>query len=222
MRRIFILSPANTGGERANLIFNPTARFDLARRLRHESVPLWEVFSFLSGLYFRGKYTYANRFAHPPRCLPGTYVITSNRGLLPAEVEVDLEQVRDFAQVPIDPSEPRYTEPMERDSQLLAEAVGSDCQAVLLGSIGTKKYAEILLPHFGPRLFFPSAFVGRGDMSRGGLLLRSVAEGRELEYVAVQNAVRTGKRPKRLSPRRWGFAVMEGRTVVKSGARGGA
>jgi len=41
-------------------------------------------------------------------------------------------------------------------------------------------------------------FVGRGDMSRGGLLLRSVRYEVELDYVPVAGAVRHGPRPPRL------------------------
>jgi hypothetical protein len=51
---------------------------------------------------------------------------------------------------------------------------------------------------FGRRLVFPSTFVGRGDMSRGGLLLRHARDGRELEYEPVVGAVRHGKRPPKL------------------------
>ena len=59
---------------------------------------------------------------------------------------------------------------------------------------------DVLLDAFGERLVFPIAFVGRGDMSRGGLLLRHAREGRELEYVPVRGAVRHGQRPPKLEP----------------------
>jgi hypothetical protein len=77
VQRIFILSPAKTAGQRASMLFSPQARFPLASRLREEGLPLWELFSFLSGLYFRGKYAYAKAFARPPKHLPGVLVITS-------------------------------------------------------------------------------------------------------------------------------------------------
>ena len=65
-RRVFLLSPANCGGERAQLLFSPGANFDLARRLRTRGgASLGEVMSFVSGLYFRGKLTYAARFGVP-------------------------------------------------------------------------------------------------------------------------------------------------------------
>lgn len=55
-----------------------------------------------------------------------------------------------------------------------------------------------LVATFGARVLFPAEFVGRGDMSRGGLLLRRAREGVELEYAALSGAVRRGKRPPKL------------------------
>ena len=215
MHRIFILSPANSGGERARLIFNPLAGFDLARRLqRGEQLPVGEVFSFLSGLYFRGKYTYSRTFSRPPAKLQGAYVITSNRGLIPVEEPLSLADLKDFSTVPIEHDEPRYFKPLQADARALVRKTGRDCEVVLLGSISTKKYAEPLMEFFGERLLFPSSFVGRGDMSRGGLLLRCVAEGRELEYVPVSGAIRHGKRPEKLKPKSWGYKISEGKTPV--------
>lgn len=218
MYRIFILSPANSAGKRAELLYNPRAGFALAHRLqRGEEVPLGEIFSFLSGLYFRGKFTYSAVFARPPVGLPGAFVITSNRGLMPAIEPISLAELRAFATVPIEPDEPRYRRPVVRDAKRLARALdasGDEYDVVLLGSIGTKKYAELLVEHFGERLFFPSSFVGRGDMSRGGLLLRSAAENRELEYSPVLRSVRHGKRPEKLAPRTWGYKIAEGKTTL--------
>jgi hypothetical protein len=213
VHRVFILSPANASGERASLLYNPRARFDLACRLqRGETVPLGEVFSFLSGLYFRGKFTYSLFFGRPPKRVHSAYVITSSRGLLPAAQPVSLEDLRGFGAVPIEPNEPRYRDPLMQTAQELFVASRGKCEFVLLGSIGTKKYAELLVEHFGAQLLFPSAFVGRGDMSRGGLLLRSVSENKELEYVPVIGSVRHGKRPGKLPPRSWGYRVTEGIT----------
>ena len=65
--RIFLLSPAHCGGKRAELLLNDRASFSLAVRLRSEAgATLGEAFSFLSGLYFRGKLAYADHFARPP------------------------------------------------------------------------------------------------------------------------------------------------------------
>lgn len=217
MQRIFILSPANAGGERAKLIFNPRAGFDLARRLqRGEKAPIGDVFSFLSGLYFRGKYTYSKTFARAPKGLCGAYVITSNRGLLPVETLLTLDELRAFGNVAIDLKDPRYAEPLEANATELSMAAGTKCEVVLLGSIGTNKYAEPLLQHFGTRLLFPPCFVGRGDMSRGGLLLRCVAGRRELDYAPISGAVRHGKRPAKLPARSWGYKIKDGNTPVSS------
>jgi hypothetical protein len=170
------------------------------------------VFSFLSGLYFRGKYVYSKAFAQPPGKLQGAYVITSNRGLLPVETMLTLEELRAFGEVPIERDEPRYVEPLRSDAGKLARATGGECEIVLLGSISTNKYAEPLMEQFGERLLFPPSFVGRGDMSRGGLLLRCVAENRELEYAPISGARRRGKRPEKLAARSWGYKVFDGRT----------
>ena len=199
-RRIFLLSPASCGGERARLVFNERARFDLAVRLRTSGgAALGEVFSFLSGLYFRGKLTYARAFAAPPPGSPGVLVITSNEGLLPAEEPVTIERLRRFARVPIDVTEPRYRRPLKRHARALADAIPADTEIVLLGSIATGKYVDILSAAFGERLRFPGDFVGRGDMSRGGLLLRSAREGRELDYRPIAGASLHGKRPPKLA-----------------------
>jgi hypothetical protein len=213
LHRIFFLSPANSGGERAGLLFNPRAGFELARRLqRREKIGIGEIFSFLSGLYFRGKLTYASAFGRPPGKLFGGYVITSNRGLLPLDHRLSLDDLRDFGTVPIEPDEPRYLEPLETCTKELKKRAGANCEFVLLGSISTKKYADPLLAQFGERLLFPASFVGRGDMSRGGLLLRCVAEARELEYIPLHGAIRRGKRPDKLLPRSWGYKIAEGTT----------
>jgi hypothetical protein len=199
--RIFLLSPAHCGGERASLVLNGRARFDLALRLRSASgAPLGEVFSFLSGLYFRGKLAYARTFASPPVGLPGVYVITPTDGLELAETAVGLERLRRFASVDIESGDARYRRPLLRHARRLAAAVGPHCEVILLGSIATGKYLDPLLEVFGLRLRFPSEFVGRGDMSRGGLLLRHARSRVELDYVAVIGAVRRGARPPRLLP----------------------
>src|SRR5437016_3349578 len=123
--RIFLLSPAYAGGERARMILSDRAEFELARKLRCTAgAPIAEVFTFLSGLYF-------------------------------------------------------------------------------LGSIATGKYVNVLLASFGDRFRFPVDFVGRGDMSRGGLMSRCAAERRELSYIAVSGAIVNGKRPPKLAPRRY-------------------
>ena len=202
--RLFLLSPANAGGERARLVFNEEARFELALKLRSaQGATMAETFTFLSGLYFRGKITYALRFARPPAGVPGVLVITPNEGLRLPNERVDIERLRRFAQVDIARDDPRYKRPLQRDARALAAHIDSASEIVLLGSVATGKYVDVLTKVFGARLLFPSAFVGRGDMSRGGLLLRCARDDQELDYVPVLGAVRHGPRPPRLAPVRW-------------------
>jgi len=195
--RLFLLSPAHAGGKRARLLLNENASFGLAERLREPGgVPLGEAFSFVSGLYFRGKVTYARRFARPPGSHPAVYVITASRGLVPEATCVGPADLREFAGVDIHSGDPRYRAPLERDLAALLAIRGAEI--VLLGSIATGKYVDVLLEMAGERLLFPVEFVGRGDMSRGGLLLRAARAGTELEYAPVAGAVRRGPRPKKL------------------------
>jgi hypothetical protein len=200
VNRIFLLSPAHCGGLRAQMVLSERASFDLAQRVRVAGAPLGEVFSFLSGLYFRGKLTYARAFANPSDDSAGVFVITPTDGLRPADEPVDLARLRRFATVDIAGDDPRYREPLDRDARRLARRIGPDGEVVLLGSIATGKYVEPLLAVLGERLRFPADFVGRGDMSRGGLLLRCARAGTELTYVGVRDAVRRGPRPPRLPP----------------------
>ncbi|HEV7733839.1 MAG TPA: hypothetical protein VGR62_16840 [Candidatus Binatia bacterium] len=198
--RVFLLSPASSAGERARLVTRPEARFPLALAVRSAAgAALGEVFSFTSGLYFRGKLHYATAFARPPAPVPGVLVITASRGLRPPQDRVTLDVLQEFAGVPIDAAEPRYAEPLRRDAELLATLLASHptTQVVLLGSVASDKYVDVLGPVLGDRLMFPSDFVGRGDMSRGGLMLRAARERHELTYVPVAGAVRRGRRPPR-------------------------
>lgn len=199
------MSPASTRGKRATLLLSPRARSELAARLRAEPVPMGEVFSFLSGLYFRGKLAYARAFASPPDRAgtiagDGVLVITTDSGLQPADTPLTLDALRMFSQVDIAPDNPGYRLPLEETARSLAAAIGEACDVVLLGSIATPKYVDVLTEVFAERLVFPEAFVGRGDMSRGGLLLRQVAEARELAYVPVLGTAKTGRRPPKLPP----------------------
>ena len=196
--RIFLLSPANAGGDRGKLLLRPDARFDLAIRLRKEGATLGEAFAFISGLYFRGKLAYASAFAAPCDGLSGAYIITSGYGLLPPQTRVTFEDLRRMAAVPIDSDDARYREPLERACRALEAAAGPGCEFVLLGSIATSKYLEPMFGVFGDRLLFPEEFIGRGDMSRGGLLLRSANSGQELKYVPLGKLARHGPRPPKL------------------------
>ncbi len=200
--RIFLLSPASCGGERARQLFDARARFPLARALRTDAgVALGEVFSFISALYFRGKLEYARTYARPPAGLPGVFVITAGEGLQVPERRICIDVLERWAAVPIDVAEARYADPLCRDAGALADALREPTDVVLLGSVATGKYVDLLQRVFEARLQFPRDFVGRGDMSRGGLLLRSARAGRELTYVPVDGAIRRGVRPPRLVPR---------------------
>jgi len=197
--RVFLLSPANVVGRRAQILLNTAAPFELARRLHAGgAVTLAEAFSFMSGLYFRGKLAYARAFAHPPEGLPEAYVITSNRGLLPVETVITAEELGSFSGAPIDAQNKAYSEPLVRSALALAGAISSDCSVVLLGSVASGKYTDHLLPIFGSNLQFPLEFVGRGDMSRGGILLRSAAANQMLNHVPIAGALLRGKRPAKL------------------------
>ena len=197
-RRIFLLSPASSSGKRAALLFNDRAEFDIATRVRQQpGAPLGEVFSFLSGLYFRGKLAYAREFENPPpRRAPGIQIITPTDGLYSPGTLVTLQDLERFATVPIDPEDSRYRYPLERDAGKIAERIGPGCQVVLLGSVATGKYVDVLLPIFGDRLVFPKEFLGHGDMARGAMLLNHSAAQTELTYIPVSDPSRLEARPR--------------------------
>ena len=186
------------------MILSDRAEFELARKLRGKrGAPIAEVFTFLSGLYFRGKIAYASAFARPATGTPGVFVITPTRGLVDAGTRIHLDDLREFATVDIHGDDPRFRAPIERDARVLAKKLPAHSEIVLLGSIATGKYVDVLLASFGGRLRFPVDFVGRGDMSRGGLMLRCATDGQELPYIAVAGAIVSGKRPPKLPPRRY-------------------
>jgi len=196
----FLLSPARCDGRRTKALLSPKAAFPLAAQLREpDGAPLGDVFAFLSGLYFRGKLTYARTFATGTAFIR---IITTNSGLLTPDERVTPDDLTAFAGVDLSAAGDEFIVPLMRDAEMLAGNTPPDAQVVLLGSIATNKYAGPLVKVFGERLVFPREFIGRGDMSRGGLLLRHASEGRELEYIPVENAVRHGKRPAKLEPLR--------------------
>jgi hypothetical protein len=209
---IFLLSPAFCGGRRANLLLRESPGAPIARELRDRgAVPVGELFSFVSGLYFRGKLAYASAFAARGVGEAGgperrqVWIITPTRGLWAPERPMTLDLLREFATVDVSPADARFREPLETDAGRLALELDGDRTVVLLGSIATDKYVQILAGAFGSKLVFPKEFIGRGDMSRGALLLRAASEGRELDYVPFcPSMTRRGPRPPRLdaSPRR--------------------
>lgn len=169
-----------------------------AVRLAEGRLTLGEAFAFMSGLYFRGKLAYAGAFGrHDPPAL----VITPTRGLQPPDIIVTPELLREFAEVDVSQGGARYRGPLERSLAVLGRTLPRTARVVLLGSIATGKYVDVLADALGERLHFPIDFVGRGDMSRGGLMLRAAATGMELRYCALApDTSRHGPRPPRLTP----------------------
>lgn len=202
-RHIFLLSPARADGERARMLLSGGGVMG-GRLRRGEALPIGEIFTFLSGLYFRGKLAYARKFGDPPRGLAGSYVITTNCGLVPPETKMTMTEMQALAKNQIDLSDKHYCRTLRNSAVAIAEKLTRQSKIVLLGSIATGKYVDLLLEVFGGRLLFPIEFVGRGDMSRGGLLLRCAADNVELNYAPVRGAIRHGSRPPKLTPRRYG------------------
>ncbi|MDB6095217.1 MAG: hypothetical protein JWM32_2779 [Verrucomicrobia bacterium] len=182
---------------RAKFLLNPRAPFALARQFQAEGLPLATVFAFASGLYFRGKIAYSRRFA-PPESGDVVRVITSNAGLVDPEKIIGPPELIAFGTTQIEAGDETYHGPLRRHARALRRKLGATTRVILLGSIATPKYREVLLEVFGPHLLFPSEFVGRGDMSRGALLLRAARAGTELEYVPVEGAILTGRRARRV------------------------
>jgi hypothetical protein len=188
--RLFLLSPASLNGTRAAQLMSPRAQFNLAVRYRtEEGVEIADAFAFMSSLYFRGKIAYARRFAVPSPLIggDGIFIITSGYGLVPPEWRITEERMKRMRKIDVDVSTRNYVKPLRDHAQLLARALERepDAQVVLLGSVATGKYVDVLRPILGDRLRFPAVFAGLGDMSRGGLMLRAAREGRELQYTTL-------------------------------------
>ena len=199
--RIFLLSPANAGGRRYAILTNDKADFELALKFRAGSATLGEIYSFISGLYFRGKMAYAAAFGEAPDQASSAFVIVPGFGLLPPETVVRAEQLRVTAQIDVDEDNPVHHDALLTAAASLDRATGHQCSFVLLGSVASAKYTTALLKVLDHRLLFPAEFVGRGDMSRGGIMLRRAASGQELTYIPVRGAQVRGARPERLDPK---------------------
>ena len=181
--KIFLVSPANLNGLRAKQLASPRAKFDAAVRYRSaEGVPIADAFAFMSALYFRGKIAYARHFADPPE---GVFIITSGYGLVPPDWPLTEERMKRMQKIDVDLSARNYTKPLKEHAQQLASMLAEDAQVVLLGSVATGKYVDVLRPILGKWLRFPKVFAGLGDMARGGLMLRAVRADRELEYTTL-------------------------------------
>ncbi len=196
--RVFLLSPANCSGKRASYLLGKDGRSPLAQRLRSGGgATLGEVFTFMSGLYFRGKLAYARAFASAPSGGCAALVIVPGQGLHSPDTVIDHTALKAIARIPVDPDDRRYLRPLVRDAELLASELDPAVPAILLGSIATSKYLEPLFGALGSRLRVPREFIGRGDMSRGALMLRSAAQGSELTYIACDDpAALVTRRPR--------------------------
>ena len=180
--KLFLLSPANLSGTRAKQLANPRAECPTARRYQSpDGIPIGDAFEFMSSLYFRGKIAYALHFAP----LEDVFVIAPGFGLVSPAWRITEERMKVMRKTPVDVRKRSYRKPLERDALALAERLDDDAQVVLLGSVASGKYVDILWPIFGSRLRFPAAFAGLGDMARGGLMLRAVRANKELEYTTL-------------------------------------
>lgn len=201
-QKIFLLSPASLSGIRGRAVLEGRSSAPFMGALRASGAPLAEVYAFISSLYFRGKLSYARRFARPPRGCEGSWVITPTRGLVRTDLPVTLADLKEFAAGSVHAADARYRGALAATAAAVGAEIGDACEVVLLGSIASSRYLEPLVEVFGARLVVPETFAGRGDMSRGGLMLRCVDAGEELVYVAARSAARHGARPPRLDPRR--------------------
>ena len=195
---MFLLSPARCSGPRAAQLVHSSEALGLALR-SEQGAQLGQVFAFLSSLYFRGKLNYASRFGAQGLAAPGALVITPGHGLCRPSTPLRAHELHAIGRIEVDAENLAFVEPLLRDAALLARAISGEAEVVLLGSIATPKYVEPLLSVFGERLLFPREFVGRGDMSRGGLMLRAAREGNELAYAPVQGSLRSGPRARRVA-----------------------
>ena len=195
MTTVFLISPARCGGKRAEMLAS-SRNSELGQELQEGGARIGDVFAWLSALYFRGKLTYARRFAAPPGELAGALVMAPGAGLRDADARITAAELRAMGTVDVESA--AFVRPLRRDAAVVNQLCGGGARIVLLGSIATGKYIDTLLEVFGTRLLFPESFVGRGDMSRGGLLLRAARSGEELGYVPIYNAVLHGPRPPRL------------------------
>ena len=140
-----------------------------------------EAFAFMSALYFRGKIAYALHFGGADN----SFVIAPGFGLVPPTLTLDQQRMKKMSRTDVDVKDKAYVRTLRDTATNVATSLDGDAEVVLLGSVASGKYVDVLLPIFGDRLRFPHAFAGLGDMSRGGLMLRAVRANHELEYVTL-------------------------------------
>jgi hypothetical protein len=191
---LFLLSPARSGGPRATQLANSSG--ELGGQLRAGTAELGDVFAWLSALYFRGKLAYARAFADPSPGAASVLVMAPVLGLRSPETAIATNHLRAMGELEVESE--AYVVQLRKDALAINTEIQVDTQIVLLGSIASGKYVDTLIDVFGARLVFPEAFVGRGDMSRGGMMLRAAKSGEELVYAMVAGTQRHGKRPPKL------------------------
>src|SRR5881394_4646230 len=118
MVTVFLLSPASCSGTRARMLLKSRTS-PLTARLANGGAPLGEVFTFMSSLYFRGKLAYAKTFGR-------AFVIAPGRGLLPADVLIRVEDLRNMALVPVDEAVPAFRDPLVRDAARLRQGIAAE------------------------------------------------------------------------------------------------
>lgn len=194
---IFLLSPANLSGTRARQMISPRAMSAAGIAYRSpEGVRIADAFTFMSALYFRGKHAYAREFAKPhPGIGETAFVIAPGYGLVSLDWRLDKEKMKRLARTKIDVRSRAYTTPLRRCCRELEAKLSAGDIVVLLGSVASGKYVDVLEPIFGPRLRFPKIFAGMGDMQRGSVMLKAAAAKLELEYVDLTH---TRHRPKEI------------------------
>jgi hypothetical protein len=190
---IFLISPANMSGLRGTRLLRETGEGDVHTRLKGEGVELGEVFAYVSSLYFRGKLAYGDAFGNAPSGSSGAYIITPSAGLMFPKTKVRLEELRAICSTEVNANNEQFCRPLENDIRRLREKCNGS-RFVLLGSIATPKYVEPLMRVLEGDLFYPSAFVGLGNMSRGALLLQCVRTQVELDYVRPESTAKHSKR----------------------------
>jgi hypothetical protein len=174
-KKIFLLSPANASGKRAGYL--TSGKSSLSTEFRStEGCALSEAYAFMSSLYFRGKLAYSQKYGDQ------SFIITPGFGLVSLDWKLTASRFSQIRETQVSAKSPVYVDPFRRDAEKIAAL---DSQIILLGSIATGKYLDVLKPIFGSNLFYPEKFKSLGDMSRGAMMLNSCREGVELDYVSV-------------------------------------
>jgi hypothetical protein len=137
--RIFLLSPAKAGGPRYSMLTREQADFDVARRLREGVATIGEVYSFISGLYFRGKMMYAEAFRAAPAGVPAVLVMVPGAGLVPPETIIDAGQLRAIAGISVAEDNPEFRDPCDDSRQIAGRARRKGLRLRVAGQCSERK-----------------------------------------------------------------------------------